>query len=82
MAVFDGGATGHPKVDHSGTFNANPMSMAAGLAAMQVMENYEGEDVAKPKPRTKTIGGEEMSHGDMDATNDSWAENELDEFFS
>jgi glutamate-1-semialdehyde 2,1-aminomutase len=37
MAVFDGSATGHPKVDHAGTFNANPMSMAAGLAAMQQM---------------------------------------------
>jgi len=36
MAVFDG-AGGHPKVDHAGTFNANPMSMAAGLAAMQQM---------------------------------------------
>jgi glutamate-1-semialdehyde 2,1-aminomutase len=37
MAVFDGGGTGHPKVDHAGTFNANPMSMAAGLAAMRQM---------------------------------------------
>ncbi|HEX9207570.1 MAG TPA: aspartate aminotransferase family protein [Steroidobacteraceae bacterium] len=36
MAVFDA-TRGHPKVDHAGTFNANPMSMAAGLAAMQQM---------------------------------------------
>jgi len=37
MAVFDAAGGGHPKVDHAGTFNANPMSMAAGLAAMQQM---------------------------------------------
>ena len=37
MAVFDptGGA---PAVPHGGTFNANPVTMAAGLAAMRLMD--------------------------------------------
>jgi glutamate-1-semialdehyde 2,1-aminomutase len=37
MAVFDptGGA---PRAPHGGTFNANPVTMAAGLAAMQLLD--------------------------------------------
>ena len=37
MAVFDGRA-GKPAVPHGGTFNANPVTMAAGLAAMRLMD--------------------------------------------
>ncbi len=36
MAVFDPRG-GHAAVPHGGTFNANPVTMAAGLAAMQLM---------------------------------------------
>lgn len=36
MAVFDPRGGG-PKVDHGGTFNANPLTMAAGVAAMQLL---------------------------------------------
>ena len=35
MSVFDP-TTGKPRVPHGGTFNANPGTMAAGLAAMQL----------------------------------------------
>lgn len=38
MAVFDRRRADGPKVEHSGTFNANPVSMAAGLAAMQLLD--------------------------------------------
>ena len=37
MAVFDPRG-GHPAVPHGGTFNANPVTMAAGLAAMTLMD--------------------------------------------
>jgi glutamate-1-semialdehyde 2,1-aminomutase len=37
MAVFDPRG-GKPKVPHGGTFNANPVTMAAGLAAMTLMD--------------------------------------------
>jgi glutamate-1-semialdehyde 2,1-aminomutase len=36
MAVFDQ-TKGPPRVEHAGTFNANPLTMAAGLAAMRQM---------------------------------------------
>jgi glutamate-1-semialdehyde 2,1-aminomutase len=36
MAVFDP-TGGHPRAPHGGTFNANPVTMAAGLAAMRLM---------------------------------------------
>src|SRR3989475_2075970 len=35
MAVFDP-TKGYPAAPHGGTFNANPVTMAAGLAAMQI----------------------------------------------
>ncbi|MCC6174296.1 MAG: aspartate aminotransferase family protein [Chloroflexi bacterium] len=35
MSVFDPSA-GRPRVPHGGTFNANPVTMAAGLAAMRL----------------------------------------------
>jgi glutamate-1-semialdehyde 2,1-aminomutase len=37
MAVFDPRG-GHPAVPHGGTFNANPVTMAAGLAGMRLMD--------------------------------------------
>lgn len=37
MAVFDA-ATGRPALPQGGTFSANPLSMAAGLAAMQALD--------------------------------------------
>src|SRR5262249_10701556 len=36
MSVFDP-TGGHPKAPHGGTFNANPVTMAAGLAAMRLL---------------------------------------------
>ena len=36
MSVFDP-TEGHPKAPHGGTFNANPITMVAGLAAMEKM---------------------------------------------
>lgn len=36
MSVFDPGR-GKPSVPHGGTFNANPVSMSAGLVAMELM---------------------------------------------
>jgi glutamate-1-semialdehyde 2,1-aminomutase len=36
MAVFDP-TGGRPKVPHGGTFNANPVTMAAGLAALELL---------------------------------------------
>jgi glutamate-1-semialdehyde 2,1-aminomutase len=38
MAVFDPRG-GKPLVPHGGTFNANPVTMAAGLAAMRLMDD-------------------------------------------
>ena len=43
MAVFDH-AGKKPAVSHGGTFSANPLSMAAGLAALQA---YDAEAVAR-----------------------------------
>ena len=40
MSVFDP-TTGHAKVPHGGTFTANPISMVAGLAAMEKMTEAE-----------------------------------------
>lgn len=37
MAVFDPGA-GKPAVPHGGTFSANPVTMRAGLAAMELLD--------------------------------------------
>ena len=38
MAVFDPRG-GKPRVPHGGTFNANPVTMAAGLTAMRLMDD-------------------------------------------
>ncbi|HEX2441206.1 MAG TPA: aspartate aminotransferase family protein [Methylomirabilota bacterium] len=37
MAVFDPTRGGPPAAPHGGTFNANPVTMAAGLASMQLL---------------------------------------------
>jgi glutamate-1-semialdehyde 2,1-aminomutase len=42
MSVFDPTA-GHPRVPHGGTFNANPVTMAAGLAALRRWDRQEVE---------------------------------------
>ena len=36
MALYDP-TSGPPKIPHSGTYNANPLSMVAGLATLQTM---------------------------------------------
>ncbi|MGH7683898.1 MAG: aminotransferase class III-fold pyridoxal phosphate-dependent enzyme, partial [Vulcanimicrobiaceae bacterium] len=37
MSVFDGSA-GYPKLPHHGTYNANPLAMAAGLVSMELLD--------------------------------------------
>ena len=37
MAVFDGSA-GYPRLPHHGTYNANPLAMAAGLVSMELLD--------------------------------------------
>jgi glutamate-1-semialdehyde 2,1-aminomutase len=44
MAVFDPRG-GKPAVPHGGTFNANPVTMAAGLAAMKLMDEKTFERI-------------------------------------
>ncbi len=39
MDVFNHRPHGKPRVEQSGTFNANPVSMAAGLAAMKLLDD-------------------------------------------
>ncbi len=39
MEVFSHLPKGRPRVEHSGTFNANPVSMAAGLTAMKLLDH-------------------------------------------
>jgi len=46
MAVFDPTA-GPPAVPHGGTFNANPVTMAAGLAAMRLLDRAAFERLAE-----------------------------------
>ncbi|HYB70019.1 MAG TPA: aspartate aminotransferase family protein [Candidatus Bathyarchaeia archaeon] len=46
MAVFDPSG-GTPKVPHAGTFNANPVTMAAGLAAMRLMDRAAFDRLAE-----------------------------------
>ena len=38
MSVFDPTPTGGPAAPHGGTFNANPVTMAAGVAAMNLLD--------------------------------------------
>jgi glutamate-1-semialdehyde 2,1-aminomutase len=46
MAVFDPSG-GTPRVPHAGTFNANPVTMAAGLAAMRLMDRAAFDRLAE-----------------------------------
>jgi len=46
MRVFDP-TSGPPPVPHGGTFNANPVTMAAGLAAMRLMDRAAFERLAE-----------------------------------
>jgi glutamate-1-semialdehyde 2,1-aminomutase len=49
--LFD--QTSKPKLDHSGTFNANPMTMAAGAAAMELWTREEFDRVSALGERTR-----------------------------
>ncbi len=44
MSVFDP-SQGRPRVPHGGTFNANPISMTAGLAAMELLTQDAFKDL-------------------------------------
>ncbi|MCP4200770.1 MAG: aspartate aminotransferase family protein [bacterium] len=44
MAVFSSQGDAPPRLPHSGTFSANPLTMAAGFAAMRL---FDGEAVAR-----------------------------------
>ncbi len=46
MAVFDP-TGGQPAVPHGGTFNANPVTMAAGLASMRLMDRAAFDRLAE-----------------------------------
>jgi glutamate-1-semialdehyde 2,1-aminomutase len=46
MAVFDP-TGGRPPVPHGGTFNANPVTMAAGLAAMRLLDRAAFDRLAE-----------------------------------
>jgi glutamate-1-semialdehyde 2,1-aminomutase len=46
MAVFDPSG-GPPRVPHAGTFNANPVTMAAGLASMRLMDRAAFDRLAE-----------------------------------
>jgi glutamate-1-semialdehyde 2,1-aminomutase len=46
MAVFDP-TGGKPAVPHGGTFNANPVTMAAGLASMRLMDRAAFDRLAE-----------------------------------
>lgn len=53
MAVFDPRA-GKPALPHGGTFSANPISMRAGLAAMQLLDQKAFEHLANLGERLRS----------------------------
>ena len=74
MSVFDPTA-GKPRLPHGGTFNANPISMAAGLAAMQAWDgpavtrlNALGEkarEIAREAFRKAEVPGQVTGSGSL-----------------
>jgi glutamate-1-semialdehyde 2,1-aminomutase len=52
-AVFDP-RSGHPKLSHGGTFNANPMTMAAGLEAMWLWDEAAVAKLARLGDRLRS----------------------------
>ena len=64
MAVFDPRG-GKPAVPHAGTFNANPVTMAAGLATMRLMDEaaYERLNEMGEKLRTSVAACLERAGG-------------------
>ncbi len=55
MAVFDPSLANGPRVHHSGTFTANPLSMAAGLAAMADLLPPDFQRLNALGDRTRTL---------------------------
>jgi len=47
MDVFNHLPDGRPKVEHSGTFNANPVSMAAGIASLKLLDAAAFDHLAR-----------------------------------
>ena len=66
MAVFDP-REGHPRVPHGGTFNANPVSMAAGLAAMRLWTPSEVERLGRLGDDLRTRANEVLAEADFPA---------------
>jgi len=74
MAVFDH-SSGRPKVPHGGTFNANPLTMAAGAKAIELLTQQTFSHLAelgdrarkgiKEVFRANNIDGQIMGHGSM-----------------
>ena len=63
MSVFDPRG-GHPRAPHGGTFNANPVTMAAGLAAMRLLppDAYARLDETGAKLRASLAACLERAH--------------------
>lgn len=55
MSVFDAGDDGVARLPHGGTFNANPITMVAGLAAMTDMPREAFDDLNALGDRTRQV---------------------------
>ena len=66
MSVFDP-TSGPPKVPHGGTFNANPVTMAAGLAAMRLWTPAEVERVEQLGDELRRRASEVLAEADFPA---------------
>lgn len=55
MSVFDAGDDGIARLPHGGTFNANPITMVAGLAAMTDMPREAFDDLNALGDRTRQV---------------------------
>jgi glutamate-1-semialdehyde 2,1-aminomutase len=66
MAVFDP-SSGHPRVPHGGTFNANPVTMAAGLAALAAWTPEEVERLERLGAELRRRCNELLAEADFPA---------------
>jgi glutamate-1-semialdehyde 2,1-aminomutase len=66
MSVFDP-TSGPPKVPHGGTFNANPVTMAAGIAAMRLWTPSEVERLAGLGDELRRRANEVLGEADFPA---------------
>jgi glutamate-1-semialdehyde 2,1-aminomutase len=66
MSVFDPTA-GSPRVPHGGTFNANPVTMAAGLAAMSLWTPVEVDRVQGLGDELRRRANEVLAEADFPA---------------